>query len=216
MGFPTTRWSLLVASGDQAAARQAWDELARRYRAPIHAWFRSRYGADRADDLTHAFFAESIAGDWWARADIDRGSFRTYLRMLLQRFGTRHGERYAIAGGDDQAIAAAAGGETPEHAYERAFAQTLVAHAMDRLRDQSRDDPITMALLLHVVERGEQGDLKQLASALGVLQNTLSQRLRRLKLRLRELLREEFSLLVVDPAQVDVELRLLRDALSRD
>ena len=90
MNFPTTQWSLIVASGDSEAARMAWTELATNYRSAIHVYFRCRFGSDAADDLTNAFFAESIAGGWWARADLDRGSFRTYLRMLLRRFGALH------------------------------------------------------------------------------------------------------------------------------
>lgn len=216
MGFPTTRWSLIVASGDRESSRLAWRELAERYRAPIHAWFRCRYGADRADDLTHAFFAESIAGAWWAAADADRGNFRTYLRVLLDRFGVRHGDRYALAGGDADAAGRLPAGPTPEQVYERAFAHALVAHAVARLREAGGDDPVERELLPLLLERGDPGDLKQIAARHGLLQNTVSQRLRRMKRRLRELLREEFSLLLDDPARVDEELQVLRDALAQE
>jgi len=70
------------------------------------------------------------------------------------------------------------------------------------------------ALLPFVLERGDQGDLKQLAVELGVAQNTLLQRLRRLRLRLRELLRDEFAQLVADPASIDTELLTIRNALT--
>lgn len=214
MGFPTTRWSLIVASGDRDVARMAWNELAGRYRAPIRAWFACRYGTDRADDLTHAFFVQSIDNNWWARADIERGSFRTYLRMMLHRFGARHGEHSAPLDGSDAAVENVRDGDDPEQAYERAFAQTLVRHAMDRLREQSRGDRLALALLDHVLERGEQGDLKQVANALGLMQNTVSQRLRRMRLQLRESLREEIALLVVDPDRVDDELQGMRETLA--
>lgn len=88
--FPTTRWSLIAGSGDAPDARAAWSELAQAYRPPILAYFRARFGAPAAEDLTQAFFAASIAGAWWSRADSTRGGFRTYLRLLLQRFGARH------------------------------------------------------------------------------------------------------------------------------
>jgi len=182
MSFPTTRWSLIVASGDAVAARTAWSELAERYRAPIHAWFRSRYSAERADDLTSAFFVESIAGEWWARADIERGGFRTYLRTLLRRFGARHGESFAMQDGSSEAIdqlADASG--SPEDAYDREFAHVLVGHAMVRLRSESTNDQ-DRDLLPYLLDRGDAGDLKRLASSLGLLHNTLLQRLRRMRL----------------------------------
>jgi len=118
MTFPTTRWSLIVASGDSEDARTAWAELAANYRSAIHVYFRCRFGTDAADDLTSAFFADSIAGGWWARADLDRGSFRTYLRMLLRRFGARHVERVALLQDADRDIERMADAAAdPEAAY---------------------------------------------------------------------------------------------------
>lgn len=213
MTFPTTRWSLILASGDRAAGRAAWSALAQRYRAPIHAYFRARHGPDQADDLTSAFFAESISGDWWARADVERGSFRTYLRMLLQRFGERHAElpvsRESAPSLDDLPDAAA----NPESCYEREFAHALVERALARLREEYKDDG---ALLEFVLERGEQGQIKQLATQHCVAHNTLIQRLRRMRVRLRELLREEFAELVTDPSLIDSELATMQQALRRD
>lgn len=213
MTFPTTRWSLVLASGDRAAGRAAWNTLAQRYRVPIHAYFRARYGADQADDLTNAFFAESISGDWWARADVERGSFRTYLRVLLQRFGARHAATpspdESSAGLDDLPDAAA----NPESCYEREFAHALVERALVRLRSEHGGDE---ALLEFVLERADQGRLKQLAAQRNVAHNTLIQRLRRVRVRLRELLRDEFAELVTDPALIETELAAMQQALSRD
>ena len=216
MNFPTTRWSLIVASGDSEDARMAWAELAANYRSAIQVYFRCRFGADAADDLTSAFFAESIAGGWWARADLDRGSFRTYLRMLLRRFGARHIERNATLQVADRDIDRVADDDAdPEAAYERDFAHTLVERALARLRIEHANASDCEALLPFLLDRGDQGDLKQLAVELGVAQNTLLQRLRRLRLRLRELLRDEFAQLVADPASIDAELLTIRKALTR-
>jgi RNA polymerase sigma-70 factor (ECF subfamily) len=214
MGFPTTRWSLIAASGDATAARVAWNELAERYRAPIHAWFRCRYGVDRADDLTGSFFVESIAGEWWARADIERGNFRTYLRTLLSRFGARHCKTFAPQDVSPEALERLAdAGENPEEAYDREFAHALVEHALVRLRSETANEA-ERVLLPFLLERGDAGNLKRLASSFGLLHNTLLQRLRRMRLRFRELLREEFAQLVVDPESIDAELEAMRKALS--
>src|SRR5262249_11996408 len=99
----------------------------------------------------------------------------------------------------------------PETAYDRAFAHAVVERALACLRIDHEHDAV---LLPYVLERGDKGDLKGLAAKLGITQNSLSQRLRRLRLRLRELLREEFANLVADPAQIDDELMVMRRALT--
>jgi DNA-directed RNA polymerase specialized sigma24 family protein len=207
MNFPTTRWSLIVASGESEAARTAWSELAANYRSAIHAYFRCRFGTDMAEDLTQAFFAESIAGGWWARADLDRGSFRTYLRMLLRRFGVRRTVGSTRLSGSGQDVDDLVDSHAdPEVAYERDFARTLVGRALARLRDEQPDPREHEALLPSLLHRGDHGDLKRLAVDLGLTHNTLLQRLRRMRIRLRELLRDEFTQLVADPASINVEL----------
>lgn len=215
MGFPSTQWSLILASGHDESSRAAWGELAGRYRMPIHAYFRARFGNDTADDLTNAFFAESIAGRWWARADAERGSFRTYLRVLLARFGARHVDVPLAGGGDASLLERVVDhGDGPEAAYDRAFAQAVVTAALGKLRVEGGD--VARALWPLLLEGGAPGEIRALATDLGVNPNVLSQRLRRLKLRLRELLREEFAALVADPDLIDDELRSLQAALLRN
>jgi len=216
MNFPITRWSLILASTDDGCARKAWRELAEYYRSPILAYFRCRFGSDRAEDLTHSFFVESIAGGWWARADLDRGSFRSYLRMLLRRFGARHFKTLSpMQSSTEHDIEKLAEDEGPEAAYDRDFASTLVALALARLRSEGATDSEAEALLPYLLERGDQGELKQLAIDLGLSPNTLLQRLRRMRLRLRELLREELAQLVADVTLIDSELIAIQADLSR-
>lgn len=211
MSFPTTRWSLILASADSAVARAAWSELATQYRSSIRAYFCRRFDRDQADDLTQRFFADSIAGGWWARADMERGSFRTYLRMLLRRFSARSGDR---AHGRDEAVQVdllVCADDGPDTAYDREFAHTVVARAVARLE---RVSPGEQALWPFLIERGDPGELKQLATQLGLAHNTLLQRLRRLRLRFREFLRDEFAQLVANPEHIDDELYALRSALA--
>ena len=214
MNFPTTRWSLIVASGDSQAARSAWAELATHYRSAIHAYFRCRFGVGQADDLTNAFFAESIDGGWWARADLDRGSFRTYLRMLLRRFGMRHDASLREQASDQDVERLADANADPEAAYERDFAHALVERALARMRDECGADPVGTTLLPVLLDRGDQGDLKRMAFDLGLLHNTLLQRLRRMRMRLRDLLRDEITQLVVDPALIEAEVQMMRGVLG--
>ena len=66
-----------------------------------------------------------------------------------------------------------------------------------------------------LLDRGDVGDLKQLASSMGLQHNTLLQRLRRLRFRFRNLLRDEFAQLVADPSDIDEELKILQRSLTR-
>lgn len=212
MAFPTTRWSLLHAAGDPDRARAAWSELAEAYRPAIVSFCAARFGREQGEDLAQQFFAESIAQSWWARADAERGSFRTYLRVLLVRFGERHGARFSMTAADDDVFDRAAEridaspAPAPEQAYDAAFASLVVSRARAALLTQVADDAVQRALVPVLLEGGDHGGLKELADRFGMPQNTVSQRLRRLRQRFRDLLRAEIGDLVASPEQVDQEL----------
>jgi len=207
--FPTTRWSLIAGSGDAPAARAAWSELAQAYRPPVLAYFRARFGLSAAEDLTQAFFAASIAGAWWSRADPGLGGFRTYLRSMLQRFGARHVAGFAAAAGEEVELADTSPG--PAAAYDRDFARTLVARAMAVV--EAGLDDADRALWPHVLERGEHGELQAMSVTLAMTPEAVRQRLHRLRRRLAASMREEVAALTADPERVDEELRAIRAAL---
>jgi hypothetical protein len=208
--FPTTRWSLIAGSADAPNARAAWSELAQAYRPSILAYFRARFGASVAEDLTQAFFAQSIAEAWWSRADPQRGGFRTYLRTLLQRFGVRHAPRVERAS-DPEVPEPVDGAPLPDAAYERLFARTLVARAL-ALVEAGLDAP-DRALWPFVLERGDPGEMQALSVELSLSADALRQRLHRLRRRVADGMRSEVIALTADPDRVDEELRAIRSAL---
>jgi DNA-directed RNA polymerase specialized sigma24 family protein len=205
--FPTTRWSLIAGSGDAPSARAAWSELAQAYRPPVLAYFRARFGPNAAEDLTQAFFAASIAGAWWSRADPRLGGFRTYLRTLLQRFGARHATGFEPAAAGEELELVETNPE-PAAAYDRNFARTLVARAMAKV--EADLDSTDRALWPQVLERGEHGSLQALSVELSVTPEALRQRLHRLRRRVAASMREEVAMLTADPEKVDEELRAIR------
>jgi hypothetical protein len=134
--------------------------------------------------------------------------------MLLARFGARHVASLRHDGDAGELERIGDPGDGPDAAYDREFARTVVAAVLVKLRVEAGDG--VDALWPFLFERGESGEMRKLAAGLGVSGNTLSQRLRRLRLRLRELLREEFATLVADPSSIDEELRSLRSVLMRE
>lgn len=220
MAFPSTRWSLLVAAAQPEHTRAAWQELARLYQPAILSFCRARFGADRAEDLTQQFLTESIEAAWWQRADPEIGSFRNYLRVLLQRFGERHGERFKMEAADPDAnesetpAVLSQASKTPEQVFEAAFADVLFARAKTALLADLNDDG-QRALLPWLFAEQDHGDLNRLAATLAIPANTLTQRLRRLRLRFREGLRAQLADLVSEGTNLDEELVSLIEALRR-
>ena len=228
--FATTRWSLVVAScGDSADARAALAALCGAYRAPILAFVR-RHGHARqeAEDLVQAFFLALIEHRYQAAADPARGPFRTFLLLALKRFlsksaarehaAKRGGGRDIVAyDGDEARSDGAAASESPEDAFDRYWALTVLNRALVRLEreaGQAGKAELFERLRVHVADGAEAHDYDADARALGVAPNTVAVAVYRLRKRLRELVREELADTVSDAGHLDDELASLRAALG--
>ena len=80
--FPSTHWSVVLAAGQQsdALAADALEQLCCNYWYPLYAYVRRRgYSSVDAEDFTQEFFARLLAGDFLARADPQKGKFRSFL-----------------------------------------------------------------------------------------------------------------------------------------
>lgn len=93
MPFHTTRWSLISrASRADEGARKALNELCQIYWPAVYAMYRAGgIGSDRARDLTQGLFADLLAREDFAKADQERGRFRTFLRTCARNW--MHNER---------------------------------------------------------------------------------------------------------------------------
>ena len=105
--FATTHWSVVLAAGRSSAedGAAALEKLCRTYWYPLYAYVR-RWGhsPEDAQDLTQGFFAAFLERNGVARADRERGRFRTFLLGSIENF--LHAER-------DRAGAQKRGGGTP-------------------------------------------------------------------------------------------------------
>jgi RNA polymerase sigma-70 factor (ECF subfamily) len=155
-GFPTTRWSRVVAAGEAGPSGpgEALAELCRAYWYPIYAFIRRKgHAPDLALDLAQSYFARLIERGAIAAVDPARGRFRSFLRAdcgffladqldrdrALKRGGgvaplsidARDAEgRYLVEPVDD---------ETPDRLFDRAWAVALIARAFDRLAAEHRE-----------------------------------------------------------------------------
>jgi len=143
--FPSTQISLLeAATAGGALPNEALERVSALYWKPVYRFIRIKFRKNNEDakDLTQSFFASALPRDFFARFDPVKASFRTYLRMAVERFAA---SQHAAAkrqkrGGDvefepveDQAVTA----ESPEDVFEREWQRQLFALALDDLRAHS-------------------------------------------------------------------------------
>ena len=146
--FPTTRRSVIVSlsSGDEAERTRAFDTLVACYWKPLYkyarvAWRRTR---EDAEDLTQGFFARAFEKESLAAYDASKASFRTFLRLLFDRFASNewHAGRAVKRGGDqihlnfdsaEAELGLESPAATPEEYFHREWTRSLFALAVDRL-----------------------------------------------------------------------------------
>ena len=125
---------------------EALDRVIALYWKPVYRFIRLKFHKNNEDakDLTQGFFAAALQRDFFARFDPAKASFRTYLRMAVERFSAN---QHAAAnrqkrGGDVQFESVADQGaatESPEQAFEREWQHQLFSLALDDLRAHCDD-----------------------------------------------------------------------------
>jgi RNA polymerase sigma factor (sigma-70 family) len=233
--FPTTHWSRVVAAGEQPdspQAREALAALCNAYWYPLYAYIRRRgHNAEQAQDLTQDFFAYVLERELLAKADPDRGRFRSFLLAVFARHLANQLDRANAQkrGGGRPALsidARDAEGRyarepahelTPERIFDRSWALTLLGRVFDQLR-REYDDAGRAAVfeeLRTVLTRGpESGSHATIAGRLGISEGAVRVAVHRLRRRYGVLLRQEIAATVDDPGEIDDEIRSLFAALE--
>ena len=138
--LPSTPVSLVEAAA-AGMPHDALERLIALYWKPVYRFIRSRFRKDNEDakDLTQGFFATALERQFFARFDPSKASFRTYLRMAVERFAAN---QHASAGrqkrGGDVAFEPidehSAAAESPEQVFEREWQRQLFVLALGDLR----------------------------------------------------------------------------------
>lgn len=88
--FPTTRPSAILGlhSPDPKVRSRSLEQLVRLYWRPVykHVRLRWRKDPDQAHEITQEFFLRSLDGKTFQAYEPERGHFRTFLRVCLDRF----------------------------------------------------------------------------------------------------------------------------------
>ncbi|MGB6365872.1 MAG: sigma-70 family RNA polymerase sigma factor [Thermoanaerobaculia bacterium] len=231
----TTQWSQVLAArdGSETEARRALEELCQTYWQPLYAYVRHQ-GAnpDEASDLTQAYFTELLEKDLLADVDPAKGRFRAYLLATLRNFLSRDrtkAGRLKRGGGTSTLSLDMEAGEvrytvhpsekmTPEDIFEHRWAVTVLDRAMGRLeRDSSFTGGEEQFQSLKPYLTGDLPRLpyRQVAASLGMSEGAVKVAVHRLRKRFGEYLRLEIAETVVDPSDVDDEVRHLLEVVRR-
>jgi RNA polymerase sigma-70 factor (ECF subfamily) len=228
--FRTTRWTQVSrAKADSPEGRHALAELCHAYYEPVAAFLRYELrDADAARELAHDFFAHMLAGGAIARAEQERGRFRSYLLGAVKHFLSHHREaqRRLKRGGGVENISLNetevrsvpdAGVLSPDAAFDQQWALTVVARALEALRcectTEGRAEFFAQAKPWLTGDAAH-GDQAALAASCGMNANALKVAVHRLKRRFRQLLKAEIAGTLDDPSQVEPEMCALFAALG--
>jgi RNA polymerase sigma-70 factor (ECF subfamily) len=234
--FATTRWSLVVAAGQQAspASVQALAALCETYWYPLYAYVRRRgHGPEDAQDLTQAFFTALLEKDVLRTADAARGRFRSFLLTAFKYFLAKEHARAAAqkrGGGrlvlsldfhtaESQYHREPVSDLTPERIFERRWALSLLDQVLARLEREFADagkQDLFNSLKVFLTAAPDAGPYSRAAAELGMSEGAIKVAVHRLRQRYRDRLRAEIAQTVANPDEVDDELRQLLVALRSE
>jgi len=225
----TTQWSQVLAArdGSDTEARAALESLCQTYWQPLYAYIRHQGSdPDEARDLTQGFFAEFLEKDLLADVDPAKGQFRSFLLASLRHFlaRQRRSAQTLKRGGGARTVSldtdvgekgyALHSGEpfTPINVFEQRWATMVLERAMTRLQHQSEvsgDGSQFERLKPYLTSTEPRTPYREVAQALDISEGGVATAVHRLRQRYGKYLRAEIAETVVDPAEVDDELRHL-------
>jgi RNA polymerase sigma factor (sigma-70 family) len=227
--FATTHWTVVLAAGKRSTPQSdhALEELCHTYWFPLYAYVRRRgHTKEDAEDLTQAFFARFLEKNYLGLLDSEKGKFRAFLLASLKHFLANEwdkSQRQKRGGNathlsldwktaDTQFQIATTTEPSPDKAYDREWAVALLEKVIQRLRVECEADGRAKQFSeLKIFLTAGKGALPYSAAAgsLGMDEGAVRTAVHRLRKRYRQLLRDEISQTLTDPAQVDEEMRAL-------
>jgi RNA polymerase sigma factor (sigma-70 family) len=224
---------LACAEDDNSvAAQEALASLFQIYWYPLYAYVRRRgYAEHDAEDLVQAFCVHLQEKHALAKADRERGRFRTFLLSSLQNFLANERERASAQkrGGGRELIRLdaeeadaryrlePAHSMTPEVLFEKRWAHALLEQTVSDLRadfiargKERLFEGLSTFLTSDLRETSYQAAATQLGLPLSAIKTTVH----RLRRDYRAKLREEIGRIVSSPDEVEDELIHLRKVLT--
>ncbi len=232
--FVSTHWSVVLAAGKKdSSSDDALARLCETYWYPLYAYARRRgYSVHDSQDLTQEFFARLLEGNWLAKANRERGRFRSFLLSSMKNFMAnewkkarmqKRGGGHTIVSFDDDSAEGRYKLEpmekrTPESFFERQWALTLLETVLARLEAEhsreNKDDWMT-AMRPALTSERDTINCGDIAQKLAITETAARVAVHRLRRRYRQLIRAEVAATVASPADIEMEMRHLFQSLTQ-
>ena len=216
--FPPTEHSLLEAAAE-GLGNDALERVIAIYWKPVYRLIRRRFGKDNEDakDLTQSFFAGALARDFFMRFDPDKASFRTYLRMAVERFAAseheaagrqkRGGEFRLEPLEDHDAVAMSV-----EEEFEREWRRQVFALGVEDLRGWAAQEGKELHFAIfeeYDLAEGERASYAVLAGRHGVAESSVTNYLAWARRMLRRMVTERVRGSTAGERELAAEMRRL-------
>ncbi len=229
--FQTTLWTTVLAAGKDASpdSQAALAKLCQIYWRPVYAYIRKRTPSpEQAQDLTQGFFERFLEKNYVARAERNRGRFRSFLMTSVENFLCDESDRAkCLKRGGGQALlsldAALTEEEeppaalTPSLAFEKRWASSLLEQVMRRLAEEfgrTSRGALFDHLQPHLWGDADRIPYQELSRRLNLTTVHLRVISHRLRERYRDILREEVAQTVATPEEIEAEIRYLLHVVS--
>lgn len=230
--FPMTRWSLVRRAGavDEQAAEAALGQLLQAYWRPLYVYAR-RTGLNQqdAEDAVQMFCHSLVSRGSLRSADEAVGRLRSFLLGAFQnQLSEIHRDKTRLKrGGGTQVVslydAEAAlqmqpvDGESPDHAFDRRWAYSLLELVRERLRAEyvaRGSERLFERLEPALAWNGREQSHAEIAQSLAMTPDAVAQSVKRMRSRYRKLLELEIAETVDGPKAVAEERAYLIRILS--
>ncbi len=224
---------LAARDGTETEARRALEGLCQTYWLPMYAYARSLgHDEDEARDLTQGFFTYLLEKEILQSVEPSTGRFRSFLFASIKHFISRQDRKERtfkrgggtttisldLQAGEERYVAHPVEKMTPEDIFEHRWAVTVLDRAMDRLESESgaSDSENQFQFLKpYLTSESPQPPYREVAKTLGMSEGAVKVAVHRLRKRFGMYLRQEIAETVVDPADVDDEVRHLLRVVRR-
>ena len=217
---------ILGSQGKSDRAQAYMEQLCETYWKPCFYYARRRgLNEHDANDCVQEFFTRMLAGDWLDSVDPERGRFRGWIHTALRRWVSRFRQRTGIDRetiSDDGTLISLhepPDDETPDNAFQREWADTVMARALDLMRSEQRkgERPRKVQVFLHYLEQSQNGkpSYQDLAAHFDVTVTTITNDLHRAKVLFKTYLERVVLETIADPAELQKEIHELQSILSQ-
>lgn len=222
---------LQAADQQSSGVADAISALCQLYWYPLYAFVRRKgFNRNEAEDLTQGFFADLLEKNRLESAEPSRGSFRAFLMTSLSNYIANHwrSEGAQKRGGgktilsidfehaDHRYCEQPSADMTAEKIFERNWALSILDQTLDAVGEQYQQSGKgnLFDALQGYLTGYDNVPYAELAEKTGMREGAIKVAVYRLRQRYDQQLRLQIAKTVQDPADVDLELRSLFQALE--